>query len=140
LEFNIPDFFNHSSKEMLLWRQKYNWDKAWRSLYEILYKLLGVTHEQLCYVRMTGLTFNTASVLKNALKNTFYIFRQQGNLLHFKTRCLIYLFSTKCCFIILSFSVQIIVTFVINSAIKYKYPPRSVKGYLLVTSNKTQFQ
>ena len=47
LESNIPDFFNHSSREMLLWRQKYhNRDKA-RSLYEILYNLHGVAHEHL---------------------------------------------------------------------------------------------
>jgi hypothetical protein len=64
--------------------------------------------------------FACANKWKQQPRISFYIFRQQGNLLHF-------LFSTKCClfqnFIFLC-SNNI---FLINHALKFKYQPSHLK-------------
>jgi len=53
--------------------------------------------------------------------NSFYVVRQQGNLLYFKTCCIIVLFSIWCCL------------FSINHALKFKYQPGHLKvNYMLL--------
>ena len=60
---------------------------------------------------------------KNAPRNSFYIFRQQRNLLHCNTCCIISDYHPQNCrlFINLSFPFQIM--FFIRHALKFQYPP-----------------
>jgi hypothetical protein len=67
---------------------------------------------------------------ENTRRNSFDVFRQQENVLYFKTCCLIsVLFAAKFrLFHNFSFSVQIISFFLIY-ALKFKYTCQSTKGY-----------
>ena len=69
-----------------------------------------------------GATFSTHDDIR--LRNSFYIFRHQRHLLHFKACCTNFvLFSTKCHLLHnLIFSCQIIVTFFIKHVQRFKYP------------------
>ena len=63
-------------------------------------------------------------LMENTPRNSFDIFRQHWNLLHFSrhaTSCLFYFSQNAIYLIILPYSVQII-DFFINHALKFKYP------------------
>ena len=74
---------------------------------------------------------------KTAPRNSFYIFRQQRNLLHFNTCCIIsdYHPQNCCLFINLPFPFQIMVF--INHALTFQYPPRLDRGSRMEQAQQT---
>ena len=103
------------------------------SVYYQLY--VGKVGENQDYPRVAGgkntLTFkrptfsNENACKKTYLENHFIYLGNKVIYFIFKTCCK---FSTKCNFITLSFSTQIILMFFISHALKFKYPPQFDKG------------
>ena len=77
--------------------------------------------------------------VKNAPRNSFYIFKKEENFLNFNTCCTILFYFPQNSFycITLSFSFQIILILFINHALKFEYQPSHLK--LKVDVNSTAY-
>ena len=102
-------------------------------------KLVTITH----ILTFKWPVFTYTNLQKNTPRNSFYIFRQQTNLLHFLLHYLFYFPQNTIYFIILSFSGQII-CFSLMKHYNWKYQPICLKAnnctYRSITCAKGSFR